>query len=1507
MEAGNRNIAHKAQSAGKGKGIFPPLLFANTGMMKTVLSGFSFLFLFSAIQLSAQPAQTYSTAGTFTFTVPAGVTSLDVQAWGGGGCAGNNTGRRACGGGGGGAYTGGTINVTPGATLTVVVGAGGIYGATATATDDGVASSAGAIVANGGLRGLIDNNAPTDGGNGGSISPDPGGITSFVSYAGGKGGNGYVAGTNGGGGGGGESASSSGAGNPGGNGSAAGIGGAGGTGNIAGGDGGRGSNNDGTPNSADGASPGGGAGGRGDDNGANRDGGDGQVIISWAIPPGYCSNNALSILNQTGVINPDNSLGAPDAAFATLDDLNDQLTLTLTSGDILSSGGSIDVRWRRNAWTSANPRQRVDISTDGITWTTANTYTITSLTWVTQNIPLSINTRYIQFTETNAYNLDLDAISYYTPCTPPCTKPAVYSLTGGGSYCSGGPGLPVGLSGSESGIEYQLYLESNAQGSPVAGTGGALNFGNQLSAGNYTVIATRITGGCNAPMNGNAIISVNFPAQPSVINGLTSSCIGNSQIYSVTNIPGMNYAWTFPAGWTQTAGGTSNAVTVTAGPNAGDISVTPSNACGNGTARILSVTSTTIPAQPGTINGPVAPCAGTAMLNYVVPNVAGITYTWAFPAGWSVTAGQSSNSVTVTAGAIAGNVTVTPSNICGNGPAQTLALIPNAVPAQPGIISGNISPCQGTAERYSITNEPGIAYTWALPMGWIQTGGGISNSILVTVGSGSGNISVMPSNAFCNGPARNLAITTRPAAPSTPGFISGKATQCPGLAGQTYSIAAVANATNYTWTVPTGWIITGGTGTAAITATTGTSGQNGSISVTAGNSCGVSTAQTLAVTVGTVPTPDISANYCAGGGYIQLTANGGGAGASYLWSTGETTQKILVNIAGQYSVNVTNAAGCAATAVYSVATELVVNGDFSAGNTGFTHSTYIYEPDIPAMNTELGPEGHYGVGTDPQTYHTNFWGRDHTTNSGNFMIVNGYPGAPQPVVWATNVSVKPGVAYYFSAWALSLNSVGNYATLQFRVNNSLVGTTAPLPARPQNNTAPYNWIQFYGNWTAPAGTTSALIEIVDLQTAAAGNDFGLDDISFATLAPLPAVIAPTTNAGNGIGLCPGQTLNLYANLTGGKPPYTYTWSGPAGFTSTIANPDISNVTVANSGVYKLTITDGYGCPAVTAFTAPAKINPFPACSINGPSALCPSSSGNNFTGPAGMISYTWGITGDGTISGTNGSNVSINTGATCNGSITITLAVTDVNGCSSNCQQVLAVKDETAPTFTRPADITIFTGADCSYDTGVNATGDVNNETDYCSTGLNATFSDIMTVSDTCIKVIKRTWSLVDICGNIAVTQVQTITITDNTPPVVAAPPNKNFCVPDMQEATFEDLTTDINPVRPDWYIMAKGSTDLDLDPVSYFSDNCTSKMKLVLHWRIDFATTTPAPAVPFITGTGQPSAGSLIEFLGDALTHKDVVHTISYWIIDQCGNVSLEKSANIVIKPRPDIIKQTL
>ena len=100
----------------------------------------------------------------------------------------------------------------------------------------------------------------------------------------------------------------------------------------------------------------------------------------------------------------------------------------------------------------------------------------------------------------------------------------------------------------------------------------------------------------------SSILTINaLPAQPSTITGSIVPCLGSSQVYSVTSVGGVTYNWTFPNGWNQTNGGTSNSVTVTVGSESGNVQVTPSNTCGDGSVRVLGVTASA-PSTPSSSN-----------------------------------------------------------------------------------------------------------------------------------------------------------------------------------------------------------------------------------------------------------------------------------------------------------------------------------------------------------------------------------------------------------------------------------------------------------------------------------------------------------------------------------------------------------------------------------------------------------------------------------------------------------------------------------------------------------------------------------------------------------------------------------------------------------------------------------------------------------------------------------------------------------------------------------------
>ena len=83
--------------------------------------------------------------------------------------------------------------------------------------------------------------------------------------------------------------------------------------------------------------------------------------------------------------------------------------------------------------------------------------------------------------------------------------PALFNVSGGGAACPGG--VPISLSGSQSGINYQLKRGTTLI-SEQQGDGSPLFFGNQTVAGNYTVEAVSILpGNCTRTMSGTAIVT----------------------------------------------------------------------------------------------------------------------------------------------------------------------------------------------------------------------------------------------------------------------------------------------------------------------------------------------------------------------------------------------------------------------------------------------------------------------------------------------------------------------------------------------------------------------------------------------------------------------------------------------------------------------------------------------------------------------------------------------------------------------------------------------------------------------------------------------------------------------------------------------------------------------------------------------------------------------------------------------------------------------------------------
>lgn len=205
---------------------------------------------------------------------------------------------------------------------------------------------------------------------------------------------------------------------------------------------------------------------------------------------------------------------------------------------------------------------------------------------------------------------------------------------------------------------------------------------------------------------------------------------------------------------------------------------------------------------------------------------------------------------------------------------------------------------------------------------------------------------------------------------------------------------------------------------------------------------------------------------------------------------------------------------------------LVVNGDFEQGNTGFS-SGYSY-------NSSLDDEGTFYIDNTTQGHHDDFVGQGHTTGSDNFMMVNG-AREQNKVVWQETISVVPNTQYCFSAWVSSLSSAGIIpglrANLQFAINGIQIGNIFQSPSSLNV------WENFYVLWDS-GNATHAVITIMNTSLFESGNDFGLDDITFYGVVECPNTEQVTVNVENSSGLvnvsaeppviCEGGSSHLHA-------------------------------------------------------------------------------------------------------------------------------------------------------------------------------------------------------------------------------------------------------------------------------------------------------------------------------------------------------------------------------------------
>jgi hypothetical protein len=640
-------------------------------------------------------------------------------------------------------------------------------------------------------------------------------------------------------------------------------------------------------------------------------------------------------------------------------------------------------------------------------------------------------------------------------------------------------------------------------------------------------------------------------------SGSTTFCSGNSITLQANSMT--SYLWS--------TGATTRSITVS---TSGTYTVTVTDPSGcTGTSSGTVVTVNTTPATP-IINasGATIFCTGGSV---TLTSSAASGNVWSTGATTQAISATTSGSYTVTVTATGCSATSAPTVVTVN-TRPTATITP----------SGATTFCSGGS--VTLFSSAGTSYLWSTA----QT----SPSIVVTT---SGTYTVTVTNAAGCTTASSGTVVTVNTTPSQPVITAGGAvTFCN---GDSVTLTSSASST-YLWS-------TGAT-TQAIKAKT-----TGNYIVTVSNGSCTATSSPTAVTVNPTPTSTISANgstnLCTGQN-VTLSAN---TATSYLWSTGATSQSILVSAAGTYTVTVTSN-GCTA----SPSTPVVVTVTSSptptitpSGATTFCTGSSVTLTSSAATNY--------------------LWSTGATTQSINVSTTGNYT-----VFITTGTCTATSTPTAVTVKALPTATISPSGTVTI-CNGGAVTLSA-------NSNTSYLWST--GATTQSISATTGGAYTVTVTTNSCSRT------SAATTVTAVSVATPTITATGATTFCTGDSVILTSSLASG-----YQWS-----TGAVTRA----ITVKTAGTYSVTVTSN-GCTAASSGVAiTVNSKPTPIITYTGDPAPC---IGSSVTLSSNYVSGNLWSTGATTqsISVTTTANYTLaTTVSSCTGNANRTVTFID---CSSTC------------------------------------------------------------------------------------------------------------------------------------------------------------------------------------------------------------------------------------------------
>jgi len=498
------------------------------------------------------------------------------------------------------------------------------------------------------------------------------------------------------------------------------------------------------------------------------------------------------------------------------------------------------------------------------------------------------------------------------------TPPVAFGVTGGGSYCAGTTGVNIGLSGSTSGVSYQLYLGASTVGGAITGTSSALNFGPQTATGTYTIVATGTTG-CTTTMTGSATLSVNpLPVSTYSVTGGGAYCTGGTGV--LVGLSGSQTGISYQLfNGSATAGspviGTGSAISFGLHTSPGirtAVATNPVTGCTSTMSGSVFVTVNPLPAVYAlTVTGSGSYCPGGSGVPIgLTGSDIGVTY-HLFLGSTEVGSPVAGTGATISFGlqtgvgtytAVATNSTTTcTSNMAGTA-TVSLSPLPTAFSVTGGgsYCAGGAGVTIGLSGSVTGTNYQLYNGVTAVGSGVAGTGGSISFGLHATVGTYTvmATSTVTACSANMTGSA-SVSVNPLPTAYA----ITGGGSYCSGGTGVTIGMTTTDTGISYQ-------LMRGATSVGSSVAgiggaiSFGLQTVAGSYTVVATNSatsCNGNMAGTATITINPLPAAYVvggGGSYCAGGTGVDIALSGSDLGISYQLYKGGITAGLPIDGTG---------------------------------------------------------------------------------------------------------------------------------------------------------------------------------------------------------------------------------------------------------------------------------------------------------------------------------------------------------------------------------------------------------------------------------------------------------------------------------------------------------------------------------------------------------------------------------------------------------------------------------